>query len=225
MKHLIALIIIIVVLLENNATAQTVIGQSEPYQKCLDLSKSDPAQAMVFSERWLKVDPSPSALHCRGLILFNQERFSEAGGILDRLSKAVLKANQNLRIGVYRQASRAWQRAGEKQKALDRLNQAASLIDPDMPDAVMMHQQVEILIDRALLHNDMKKPLDSIQDLDQAQTYGILQDRVLIARAKIESSSGQEDLAIKDLQQVLKENPRHAEAQAALKEIVEKKPQ
>lgn len=207
----------------NMAFAQTVIEQNEPYRKCAGLSKSDPAEAMVFSERWVKVEPSPSAFHCRGLVLFEQGHFSEAAAVLDRLSGSLTMASTVLRIGVYRQSSRAWQRAGNFPQAVERLAQAMKLVNPQRDDAINQRQEVEILMDRAKLFNEMKKPLDSIQDLDQALTYGILKDQVLITRARVEASNGQAELAVKDLQEVLKENPHHEEAQALLKTIVEKK--
>lgn len=224
MRHLAAFIVIGILTPGSGVFAQSVIWQSEPYRKCAELLKSNPSGALVFSERWVKIEPSPSSLHCRGLVLFEQQRFREAGEVLDRLSESLKMASTTLRIGVYRQSSRAWQRAGDFSQAVERLGEALALMNPERVDAVAQRQQVEILMDRALLRNEMKKPLESIQDLDQALTYDILKDRVLLTRAKIESSNGQKELAVKDIQEILKDNPHHEEARELLKAIVEQAP-
>ncbi|MFO1242182.1 MAG: hypothetical protein U1E36_03140 [Rickettsiales bacterium] len=204
------------------ASAQTVIGENEPYQKCIDLSKSNPTQALTYSERWINVESTPSSLHCRALVLFGQNHFDEAAKVLDRLGIAIKNASPRLRLGVYRQTARAWQRAGAEKTAIARLSDALDLIEPERNDAVMRREQVEILIERAMMYSHIGKPLDGIQDLDQALTLGIQADRILMTRAKIEAAHNQQDLAIRDVEAVLRNNPKNQEAQELLRVIVAK---
>lgn len=205
------------------AEAQTTIGENEPYQKCILLSKNDGLQALTYSERWVSVEKTPSSLHCRALVLFGQQKFLEAAQTLELLNESIKNASPRLRLGVYRQTARSWQRAGDHARAISCLGDALGLIVPERDDAVMKREQVEILMERAVLYSKSGKPMDGIQDLDQAMTLGILTDRVLLTRARIEAANGQKDLAIKDIEAVLRANPTHQEAQELLKVVVAKK--
>lgn len=216
----ISVLVLVLTWIAGSASAQTTLSESEPYQKCIALSKNDGTQALNYSERWVSVEKTPSSLHCRALVLFGQQKFREAAETLDELTLRISNASPRLRLGVYRQNARAWQRAGDHAKAIGKLTDALGVIVPEREDAVMQREQVEILMERAVLYSKSGKPMNGIQDLDQALSLGILSDRVLLTRARIEAANGQKDLAIKDIEAVLRTNPSHHEAQELLKTTI-----
>lgn len=216
----IGVLVLMLTWVAGNASAQATLGDGEPYQKCIALSKNDGMQALTYSERWVSVEKTPSSLHCRALVLFGQQKFMEAAQTLDELTARITNASPRLRLGVYRQNARAWQRSGDNAKAITKLTDALGVIVPEREDAVMQREQVEILMERAVLYSKSGKPMNGIQDLDQALSLGILSDRVLLTRAKIEAANGQKELAVKDIEAVLRANPSHQEAQELLKAVV-----
>ena len=73
--------------------AQSAITPSPAYQECTALAATNPGQALVKADAWLKIDTSVAAQHCRAMALYGLRRFAEAGDGLAIVREGIAKEN------------------------------------------------------------------------------------------------------------------------------------
>ncbi len=204
-------------LLSSHAMAQAALTASPAYQECTTLATSNPEQALVKADAWLKIDTSISAQHCRAMALFGLRRFAEAGEALASVRDAIGSDNFSLRSYIARQAARAWMNANQADKALTLLSaQITELGTVRNNNAVTAKLTAELLLDRARLNVSYGKLDDAIKDLDHAVSLSPIHEDILMERALAFEKLGDKALARSDAEIVAKLNDKNTAAQELL---------
>lgn len=207
------------------AWAQATITQSPAYQECTALASTNPAQALVKAEAWLKIDSSIAAQHCHAMALYGLRRFGEAGDALSIVRDGIGTDNVALRSYIARQAARAWLNATLADKALALLSaQITELGTVRGDNAATAKLTSELLLDRARLNASYGKFDDATKDLDHAISLTPIDEEVLMERAGVFEKLGDLPLARSDAHVVLKLNANNAAAKTLLTRLGAIKP-
>lgn len=176
------------------------------YDRCLAMTRNDPAGALTKAENWRNAGGGFPADHCAAVALVKLKRYTEAAQRLEAMTGAMMKSDPSLRADALEQAGQAWllaNRPAEAKAAFD----AALAFKHDDPD---------LLIDRAQTFAEAGRYWDAIDDLNRAIELAPTRADALIFRAsayrRVQDGL---DLAQQDIEQALKIAP---DAPAALLE-------
>ena len=211
MKHTIAATIAL--LTATTAVAQTGIAPSPAYEECTGLATSDPAQALIKAEEWLKVEASIPAQHCRAMALFGLHRYTEAGEALNATRDSIEKSNISLRTYVTQQAVQAWINANRADAALATLStQISDMSAVKSDNATAAKLSSSLMQERARIHLTYGKAREALTDLDHAVSLTPVNVELLLARATAFEQLGDAGLARADAQAVLTIQPTNIKA-------------
>jgi tetratricopeptide (TPR) repeat protein len=189
-------------------------AMDERYQRCSALARELPSEAVAYGSAWEKQERTATSLHCHSIALYAAGRYSESARKLMAIHAITPKNNLTMRASLKRQASRAWLLGGEPDTALKHLSQAIRDIayyETDHP--TYKRVAVELLMERSDVYMYTGEPFIAVQDLDHAETFGVMSDNVLVKRAEAYMLMGSNELATNDINSVLKHNPSNRAAQ------------
>jgi tetratricopeptide (TPR) repeat protein len=172
------------------------------YDRCMRMTRDDPAAAKRLAENWRKHGGAHPADHCYAVALIGLGQFRQAAMHLDSLGEAMTHAPAELRAGVLDQAAQAWLLAGDAERAYADDGAALSL-DPD---------NVALRIDRAEAAGAAHWYGKAIADLDRVLKRDPKRLDALIYRATAYRELGEIAPALADIDAALKEAPQSAEA-------------
>lgn len=201
-----------------NAYSQTRVDASdERYQNCRALAAELGEEAVTYAEAWVKKDRTVTSLHCQSIALYSAKRFSESARTLMAIHTMTPRIDVTLRASLKRQAARAWMLGEESDTALRHLSGAINdMVYSESNHPNIKRVAVELLLERAEVYHVTDELLKAVQDLDHAETFGVLREQILEKRAKTYILMGNEELALKDISAILDKSPRHAGAQTLL---------
>ena len=197
--------------------AQSAPAPSPAYSECTALATSNPPAALEKAESWLKIDGSIAAQHCRAMALYGLRRFDQAGEALSKVRDTISRENISMRSYIARQTAQAWINANQTDRALTLLSaQIDEMGNYRGDNATVAKLTADLLLDRGKLNANYGKMDDAAKDLDQAVSLTPLSETVLIERAMLFEKMGDKSLARSDAENVLKLNPKHAQARDLL---------
>lgn len=199
-----------------HTAAQT---QNDQYQACTDLARTNPAQAKTTAEEWVRVDNTPSAHHCLAIALFALKQYEPAAKSLETLSDRVTEKNLSLWANVLRQAARAWELHGDRERAIIALTKAIQeTADRGINHPATGRMAADLLIDRGRIYASVERNLYAFQDLDQALSLSPGYEPALLLRAEVSLKEHAYDMAKADLKKILDKTPNHPQATALLQQ-------
>lgn len=160
------------------------------YAQCVQLARTQAAQAFEQASVWRTEGGGAAARHCQGLALVQLGEAARAAAVLDGAADDLARDQPSrpvLRARVMAQAGNAWLLAGDAARAESRLGSALAL----MPDAGA--DKTEMYIDRARARAELKAWAGAIADLDLAAARAPQRADVALLRASARRLSG--DLA------------------------------
>ncbi len=172
------------------------------YGACLELTGSDPEQALESARVWSEAAGGDAAEHCAALALVSLNRYEEAAEKLEILADNLRPEMLHLRADVLAQAGQAWYIAGELEKAVTIQTKAIALAPEDL----------ELRIDRGLTLAADGQYWSAVDDLNEANTLDPTRADVLIYRASAYRYLETYDLAFEDIEAALTLRPDSAEA-------------
>lgn len=194
--------------------------QSPAYAECSALATSNPPQALIKAEAWLKIDTGIAAQHCRAMALYGLRRFAEAGDALTAVREMAASNNIPLRSYVARQAARAYMGANRADQALTLLDtQIAEITGFRGDNAMAAKATAELLLERAHLNISYGKLEEATKDLDHAISLTPTNEELLLERASVFEKLGDIPLARNDLASVLTINSNNSAARAKLERL------
>ncbi len=198
--------------------AQTrVNANDERYQNCRALAADSGGEAVTYAEAWVKKERTVTSLHCNSIALYSAKRFSESARMLMAIHTMTPDIDVTLRASLKRQAARAWMLGDEPNTALRHLSGAIKdMVYSDSNHPHIKRVAAELLLERAEVYHVTEELLKAVQDLDHAETLGVLKEQILEKRAKTYILMENEELALKDISTILDMSPRHAGAQKLL---------
>ncbi|MFZ4540437.1 MAG: tetratricopeptide repeat protein [Rickettsiales bacterium] len=213
MKHL--LLATTSLFLATSAFAQPASMQSPAYQECSALAASDPQQALVKAEAWLKIDTGVAAQHCRAMALYGMRQFPEAAAALVTVRDTVAPENITLRSYVTRQATRAYINANQGDKAIALVSAQINDISNFRNDnGNAAHLASELLRERARINASYGKLDDATKDLDHAVSLTPVNEELLLERSAVFEQLGDLPLARNDVDAVLTINSANSKARS-----------
>ena len=206
------------VLVSSASIAQTRVEASHPkYQSCRALAVEVPQEAVTFAEAWIKKERTATSLHCHSIALYKAKKFSESARKLMEIHTLTPRVDVTLRASLKRQAARAWMLAGESDTALRHLSGAIKdIVYSDSNHPNIKRVSAELLLERADVYHVTEELLKAVQDLDHAETFGVLREQILEKRAKTYILMENKELALKDIGDILKTSPHHQGANMLL---------
>jgi tetratricopeptide (TPR) repeat protein len=163
------------------------------YDRCIKLSKQDPAAAQRLAEGWHERGGAHPADHCAAMALVGLKRYRDAASRLEVLAQAMTKAPAALRADVFDQAGQAWLLAGDPVRAYAAAGQALSL-RPNDPD---------LLVDRAEAAASAGYFDKAVADLDQVLKAEPGRVDALVYRASANRALARLDPALADVEKAL----------------------
>lgn len=185
------------------------------YEQCTQLVANDTTKAMTMATQWVKSDNSAAAYHCKAMAEFKLKRYSAAAVTLNRMYALLPLSEYGVRNHVVQQAVKAWQLAGEAQQAQTLLSShILTLLAQDNSDMDLAYA----LTERSKIFRTGKQPLKALQDVDHALSL-IMSVAALSERARIYLDMQEYELAHKDIEQALRNNPTDVDAQKLMIQI------
>ena len=137
-----------------SASAQKLADPKQhlKYQRCIQLSKSDPDAAFDMAIAWQDFGGGDAASHCVAAALIGLKIYNESALRFETLAQSS-KNEAAVRANILSQAAQAWLLDGNLNRAESVLN-AALAIQTNDPN---------LLVDRAVVYADMKKYAEAIQ--------------------------------------------------------------
>jgi len=126
------------------------------YDRCLALLRDDPDEALRFAAAFDATGGGESARHCHALALIATGEPARGAERLERLG-AGSRAGNAARANLFGQAAQAWLMVGEPNRAYGAVTIALTLSPSD----------TELLTDRSVVLAQMRRYLESLQDLDR----------------------------------------------------------
>lgn len=225
MKFLLATIILVLASVCNPTIAQAAFIDTPSYRQCSALASANPRKGVAFANDLLTGGGETIAsFHCRAMAYYTMGKYDASAKDLSRVYALTDKSQLSLRSYITRQAARALSKSGDVDRALASLQREFWAIQDteEASDTIKERLSSELLIDRAQLFTDTNKLTRAIQELDHANNLMPENDRILLARAKLFERLEAYAQATKDLEMVLKHNPRHTEARSLLKMLRKK---
>ncbi len=175
---------------------------AKAYRDCISLAQRDASGAYERATAWMDRGGGDPARHCAAVALVQLGHFEEAGRRLEALAQTMATDDQDLRIEALAQAAQAWLLAGEQQHAFDAQTEALKLA----PD------NLELLIDRAIVLASEESYNAALLDLDRAYKLDPERPDVLIYRATVQRYLKAPALAMRDIQVAIRLDPGLPEA-------------
>lgn len=183
------------------------------YQRCRALAKDDVAEALNYAQTWVKKERSVTSLHCHSIALYSAKHYAESAQKLMEIHTMTPRIDVTLRASLKRQAARAWMLAGDADTALRHLSGAIKdIVYSESEHPNIKRVSAELLLERAEVYHEKGEFLEAVQDLDHAETFGVLKEQIYEKRAKTYILMGNKELALKDIQAILEINPQHSTA-------------
>jgi tetratricopeptide (TPR) repeat protein len=176
-------------------------ADSRTYERCLALSRTDPAAAFEMGSNWRDDNGSSPAKHCVAMALIGLKQYLEAGIRLEKLALEMVRAPKDLRATVLAQAAQAWTLAGQYSKAEASLT-AALRLDPTNTD---------LLTDRSAALASQKKYWEAVDDLNQVIEHDRRRTEAFLFRAAAYRYLEVLDLASEDVDQAIALEPKRPE--------------
>ncbi|WP_424813871.1 tetratricopeptide repeat protein [Roseococcus sp. YIM B11640] len=133
------------------------IADGPDYDRCLQLLRNDPEEAMRFAQAWDATGGGDGARHCIALASIGLGEPERAAERLERLGNGT-RAGAVARAAVFGQAAQAWMMAGDANRAYGAATIALTL-SPEDP---------ELLVDRSVVLAALRRFTEALQDLDAA---------------------------------------------------------
>lgn len=175
-----------------------LFAQEEEYKSCLLLVKNAPSDAIASAQEWAKSGGGDPARHCEALAHIKLQEYDKAIAILEKLAKGQSPAHANIAADLYAQAAQASLKAGQVQRALD--YQAAGL--------KLKPNNIDLLIDRALLLGSTGQYFDALDDLSRAKDLDGNRADIYVLTASAYRSLEQYDLASDALDRAIELSPK-----------------
>lgn len=171
------------------------------YDRCLDLTKSNPQEALSAAVAWQNMGGGSAAQHCAAMALVELKRYSDAASRLDQLGHAAV-GGPTERAMLFDQAGNAWLLANRGGEATVSFS-AALALSPRDPD---------LLADRARAAAELHDW--KAADIDLSSALKIDADRadLLVLRASARHAMGHAADARADLESALRVVPNYPEA-------------
>lgn len=186
------------------------------YQECTSLAASNPSKGLEKAKAWRATyGASPAARHCEALALYGMKNYEEAADLLMALAKDTAATKPALSLNLLGQAIDAYRMLNQPNNGINAASDMLILPNVKWEDP----ERAQILGKRAMLLRETKKPLDAIQDLDQALSLTPKNADLLTERAKAYLALGNTDSAKKDLDAAVNAEPAHKEAKRLLADI------
>lgn len=196
------------------AFAGPYIKQSQRYIDCTVQSRTAPDKALSDSITWLRDRPNDAAaLHCKALAEYAIKEFAQAATTLTLLNEQLTDGQPSLKANILLQAAHAHRMDKTPQKAIDSLTEAIGIATQHSMDPV----SIALLHERAGLYQFTQAPHKAVQDLDHILSLTPADTKALLTRAKLFAIMGKGDLSQEDYAEILKIEPAHDEAIAAIK--------
>lgn len=177
-------------------------SEAKAYRNCISLAQRDASGAYERATAWMDRGGGDPARHCAAVALIQLGHFEEAGRRLEALAQTMATDDTDLRIEALAQAAQAWLLAGQQKRAFD-AQTAALKLAPD---------NLELLIDRAIVLASEENYNAALLDLDRAYQLGPERPDVLVYRATVQRYLEAPALAMRDIQAAIQLDPRLPEA-------------
>ncbi|MGG5885826.1 tetratricopeptide repeat protein [Falsiroseomonas sp. HC035] len=184
-------------------TAETPprLAAGPAFERCVGLLRRDPEGALAHAEQWAREGGGEGAAHCQALALLGLGQLEQAAQRLETLASQSRAANP-ARAAIYAQATQAWLLAGEINRAFASATLALTLAPDD----------VDLLVDRAVVHGNLSRYGEAIEDLDRALTLDPTRAEALVFRAAAHRHRDEKVLAARDIDLALSLQADNAEA-------------
>jgi tetratricopeptide (TPR) repeat protein len=200
----------------------TVAGfntSSHEYTSCMTKLQQEPKEALEYIQDIPQRRKTMEIRHCQALAFFAMEEFGQAAAHFDILHDQLPTQYHFKRLELRLQAARAWVKASDTTRALNRLDEIMQKTEDRYDNIDSRRIAINTLLQRSEIYNLRGKPYKAINDLDHALILAAFDSRVLLKRARIYLSLGELASAETDLQRIIQNNPRHNEARRMLAEI------
>lgn len=183
--------------------AATPDRQAARYADCLSKARISPPTGLAQARAWKSAGGGAPARHCEATALFAAGQFAEAGAALEALAGDLGKSEgeSRLRANALGQAGQAWLLAGETEKARAAVTAALDIAP----------QNVELLIDRAVIQAGAGRYWEAIDDLNRAIELAPARADAYAFRASAYRRLSSPELAVADADQALALDPDNAE--------------
>ena len=178
------------------------VSEAKAYRDCISLTQRDASSAYERATAWMDRGGGDPARHCAAVALVQLGHFDEAGRRLEALAQTMATDDRALRIEALAQAAQAWLLAGEQKRAFD-AQTAALKLAPD---------NLELLIDRAIVLASEESYNAALLDLDRAYELDPARPDVLVYRATVQRYLEAPALAMRDIQVAIRLDPGLPEA-------------
>lgn len=169
------------------AQAQAIAPDVE-YRQCMDLTATAPDKALSRAEHWAGLGGGGAAQHCRAAALLAMGKTEQAALLLEELAQET-RTTAAVKVGLLRQAARAWLTVGEAQRAEGVLT-AALGVAPGNAD---------VLEDRAVVRMELGQSDTALADLTAALARDPERLSTLVLRAAAYRRAGDTLRAAEDL--------------------------
>lgn len=173
--------------------------QASRYLNCMDLTDTNPDQALEAAQTWIDLGGGDPARHCAAVALMRLGHYRAAGEELEKLSASLEKSFVYLQIPILIQAGQAWFDAGE----LDRAHAIQSAALARQPN------NVDLLVDRALTSAAFNDFESALSDLTRAQSNAPDRADILVLRATAYRFLDQLERAMADVEWAIELDPEN----------------
>lgn len=208
------------------------------YERCLELIKRNPHQALGGAVAWENAGGGGAAMHCSAMALIDMKRYPEAATLLDRLGHQNIGGAEE-RATVFDQAGNAWllaHRGGDATQSFsaalalspqdpdlhaDRARAAALMGDwtaaeSDLSTALSLDaNRADLLVLRASARHALRRLPQARADLEAAMRIVPDYPEALVERGTWEMESGDTRSARNDWQTVVSRAPGSAAGETA----------
>ncbi|MBT3556150.1 MAG: hypothetical protein HOC63_02455 [Rhodospirillales bacterium] len=181
--------------------AQDTSVASERYNKCIELSQTNPSRSFDDAVAWRDLGGGDAAEHCAAVSLVALELYRAGAERLETLAQSS-KESIYRRAGLLSQAAQAWSLDGKLERAYANLTTAIQLA-PDI---------ASLFVDRGAVSAEMGLYAEAVTDLDMAVTLDAGSVDAYLFRASANRYLENYDLALRDLGAVLNFEPTHLDA-------------
>jgi tetratricopeptide (TPR) repeat protein len=220
-------------------TPRSAASDEAMYEHCMGLTKSDPAAARDYAERWQSRGGEHPADHCYALALIGLKQYKEGATRLESLATAMVHAPDSLRAEALDQAAQAWLLANDPARAYAAESAALNIL-PNDPDILLDRAEaagsegwydkavddltrvlkasparVEALVYRATAYRELGRLDDALSDIDRAVNLSPTSVSALLERGDIRRLKGDVNGARQDWVRVSELAPGSDADQAA----------
>lgn len=208
------------------------------YERCLELIKRNPHQALGTAVAWQNAGGGGAALHCSAMSLIDMKRYAEAANVLDQLGHQNI-GSADERATVFDQAGNAWLLAHRGSDAAQSFSAALALsprdadlhadraraaalmgdwtaADSDLSTALAIDaNRADLLVLRASARHALRHLPQAKADLEAAMRIVPDYPEALVERGTWELEAGDTKDARVDWQTVVSRSPESAAGETA----------